>query len=91
MILHTKRAHVACAQPLYTTVVQIHMRDFDIGWQTIRSHGKSVIVAADLYSSVRKYRLIASSMAKLHLVRAAAQSQTQNLVSQTDAKDWHSV
>jgi hypothetical protein len=67
MELHAECTLLARAQPFDTLIVQVDMRDGNSRRQTIRPHGKSMVMAGYLNLPCQQilYRLIPASVPKL--------------------------
>lgn len=70
-------------------VVEVYVRDFDVGRQAVGIDSETVIVRSDLDLAGRKvfYRLVAAAMAEFEFVGLAAEGFAEKLVAKADAKD----
>ena len=76
------------AEPLDGSVVEIQVRDLDVGRQRARIDREAVILRGDfdLAGAELLHRMIRAAMAELQLERLAADSEAKNLVSEADAE-----
>ena len=79
------------AHSFVCVIVQIHVRDFDFArWERIGIDTEAVILGGD-FDFLREeilHRVIRAVMAEFQLEGAAAESETAQLVTETDTKDW---
>ena len=89
MVLDGESLVIGRGQPFAAVVVEVDVGGGYAGWQGGRIHGEAMIVAGNLYSAAfgNLHRLVAAAVAKFELVGLRAQRQTQNLMSQADAKN----
>ncbi len=52
VVLHAECVQVLHPQPFDHAIVQVHVRDFDVGGQAVGLHRKAVVVAADLNCAI---------------------------------------
>src|SRR6185369_1830906 len=70
------------------------MRQFDFAWiQRVRIDGEVVVVSGDLNLAVLQllYRMISAVVSELELVGLSAESETNQLVSETNAEKRHAT
>ena len=90
MVLHAEQRHRFVAKPFQRIVVQIDVGQFDVvGVDGIWVYGEVVIVCGDLYLTGRiiTYRVIPAMVSEFQLVSFATESETAQLVAETDAED----
>ena len=89
MVLHAERRYLFVAQAGDGVVVQIAVRDLEAGRKRFFFDGKTVILGGDLDPSRQhiQYRLIRAAMTKLELKCLSAAGQSEQLMTEADAKD----
>ena len=90
MILDAEDGLAAVAQSLDRLIVQIEMCDFDLGIaQRTGIDAEAMILRSNfnLAGAVVQHRVIGAVVAELQLVRFAPESQTEDLVTETDPED----
>ena len=89
MILNGKGMMVGGDETFTAVVVQVDMRDGNIGRQGAGVYGKAMIVAGDLHGVAvgQLHGLVAATMAKFKFVGVCPQGQGQDLMPQADTED----
>src|SRR5690242_20179127 len=90
MILNAEGGNGTVFEAFYRVVVQVDVRDVHVVQvETLRVDGETVVLCCDLNLLALEVqnRMIAAMMAELQLVGLPAQSQSHNLVTETDSKD----
>src|SRR5262245_37695634 len=90
MVLNAERRNRAMLEAFAGVVVQVDMRDLDVVQiETFRVDREAVILRGDLHLFALdiKNRMITAVMSEFQLVGFAAQSQSENLMAQTNPED----
>src|SRR5579864_9704467 len=89
MVLHAEHGLVPVAEALDGAVIQVRVRDLDLGGQRRRIHGEAMVLRGDLNPPRAKvlHRMIRATMAELELERPGAHRQSENLVTEADPED----
>ena len=90
VILHAEYRMAAVTKTFQGVIVQVHVRDLDVGWiERILVHGEPVVVRCDFNSLAHlvENRVVRAAMPELELVGLAAECQPQELVAQADAEN----
>ena len=79
------------AQAFDATVVEVDVRDFDFGGQTVRLYCEAMIMRSNLDVAVTKIldRLIAAAMSKNEFESLAAKCASQQLMAKADTERGH--
>src|SRR5262245_56941594 len=91
MVLHAKDRELAMTEPLIRSVIQVGMCDFNGPViEGIRIDRKSMILRGDFNFSRQKifHRVVCTAVAELELERLPAESKSEKLMSEANAKDW---
>src|SRR5882672_7950397 len=88
MILHRDNGQRFMAQAFHALIVEVDVGNFHVTGQSIGPYGKTVIVRSDLDAAANRIldRLIAAAMAKDQFESLTAESASQQLMAETDAK-----
>src|SRR5947209_18334524 len=86
------RTHGKCAVPesLDSAVVEVAVRNHEVGWQTVWIDGIAVILGGDKGASSHRVldRMVGAAVTEFELVGAAAGSKCQQLMAEADAEQW---
>ena len=79
------------AQPFDGTVIEIEVRDLDVGRQRLRIDRKPVVLRSDLDLAGLELldRMVGAAMPELQLVGISTHRERQDLVAKTDAEYRH--
>src|SRR5271156_4081339 len=89
MVLHAEERHGAMAQAFQGVVVEVDVGELDFALvDRFRIYREVVIVRGDLHFAGLRLldRMVTTVVAKFELVSLATQSQTDQLMAETDAK-----
>ena len=92
MILHAEQRQFFVAHTFVGVIVQVDVCDFNFpGRKRIGVHGKTVILRGDfhLFGKEILYRVIRAMVAELQLKGFATESETAELMAETNPKDRH--
>ena len=89
MVLDGEGVMIGGDETFTAVVVQVNVRDGDIGGQGAGVYGETMIVAGDLHSVVvgELHGLVATAMPEFEFVGVRPQGQGQDLMPQADAED----
>ena len=90
VILHAEYRMAAVTKTFQGLIVQVHVRDLDIGWiERIPVDRESVIVRRNFNSLVDpvEHRVVRAAMTEFELIGLATECQAQELVAQADAEN----
>ena len=94
MILDAEQGQRAMAHALVGLVVEIEVRDLDVGGrERFRVHDEAVVLGGDFdfFGEKVLHRVIRAVVAELKFVGAAAESEAAELVSKADAEDGNAA
>src|SRR5215203_6440241 len=89
MVLDGKNRKRFVTQTCYGVVVQVDVRDLDLGRKRTGVNGKSMIVRSDLDLAGREVfdRLVSAAVPELEFVSFAAERRADQLMPETNTKD----
>ena len=89
VVLHAEGRQLAVAQPFDGLVVEVDVRDLELGRQGLGIDGEAVVLRGDLDRAGLQvlHRLVRAAVAELELERLRAAGQAEQLVAQADAED----
>src|ERR1039457_6780061 len=91
VVLHREDRAVPRPEALARAVVEVHVRELDVGRQRVGRDGEAVVLGRDRDAARLNvlHGMVRAAVAELELVRGAAEREAQELLPEADAEHGH--
>ena len=86
VVLNAEERLIAMGHGCHGSIVEVQVGDFNAGWQRLSIKGKTVVLTCDLHLPCRAAGVIETAVTEIKLERGSPESQAQDLMTETDAK-----